>query len=96
MVMFRALFLPWGGLQVLTLRLRSSQLGVLACRPADRHVKCVLQIGKAVGAKVIAVARGPDKCAALEGLGADLVIDSATPKEPLRAAIKAVAPKGGH
>ncbi len=54
------------------------------------------QIGKAVGARVIAVARGPDKCAALEGLVADLVIDSATLKEPLRAAIKAVAPKGGR
>ena len=45
---------------------------------------------------MIAIARGPDKCAVLEGLGADLVIDSATLKEPLRAAIKAVAPKGGH
>ena len=49
-----------------------------------------------MGACVIAVARGPDKCAVLEGLGADLVIDSATLKEPLRAAIKAVAPKGGY
>lgn len=59
---------------------------------AVRH----LQIGKAVGAHVIAVARGRDKCAVLEGLGADLVIDSAALKEPLRIAIKSVAPKGMH
>ena len=55
-----------------------------------------LQIGKAVGAHVIAVARGRHKCAVLEDLGADLVIDSAALKEPLRVAIKSVAPKGMH
>jgi NADPH2:quinone reductase len=54
----------------------------------------VTQIGKALGACVIAVARGPDKCAVLEGLGADLVIDTSTLRQPLKAAIKEVAPKG--
>ena len=53
-----------------------------------------MQIGKAVGARVIAVARGPDKCAVLEGLGADLVIDTSMLQQPLKAAIKQVAPKG--
>lgn len=35
-----------------------------------------IQMGKAIGAKVIATARGADKCAFAESLGADLVIDS--------------------
>ncbi|MBW8733727.1 MAG: NAD(P)H-quinone oxidoreductase [Asticcacaulis sp.] len=35
-----------------------------------------IQMGKAVGAKVIATARGADKCAFAKSLGADLVIDS--------------------
>lgn len=35
-----------------------------------------IQISKAFGARVIATARGPDKCAYARGLGADLVIDS--------------------
>ena len=57
-------------------------------------VPIVTQIGKALGARVVAVARGPDKCAVLEGLGADLVIDTSTLQQPLKAAIKEVAPKG--
>jgi putative PIG3 family NAD(P)H quinone oxidoreductase len=35
-----------------------------------------IQMGKAFGAKVVATARGADKCAFARGLGADLVIDS--------------------
>lgn len=35
-----------------------------------------IQMGKAIGAKVIATARGADKCAFAKSLGADLVIDS--------------------
>ena len=35
-----------------------------------------MQIGKLLGAKVVAVARGPEKCALLSQLGADLVVDS--------------------
>lgn len=35
-----------------------------------------IQMGKAVGAKVIATARGADKCAFAKALGADLVIDT--------------------
>jgi len=35
-----------------------------------------IQMGKAFGAKVIATARGADKCAFARSLGADLVIDS--------------------
>jgi len=35
-----------------------------------------VQIGKVLGAKVIAVARGKEKCSFLQQLGADLVIDS--------------------
>lgn len=35
-----------------------------------------IQMGKAFGAKVIATARGPDKCAFATSLGADLVIDT--------------------
>lgn len=35
-----------------------------------------VQMGKAFGAKVIATARGADKCAFAAGLGADLVIDT--------------------
>ena len=53
------------------------------------------QVGKVLGAKVVAVARGPAKVALLEELGADLVLDSASLKLPLRAAVKEIAPKGG-
>ena len=35
-----------------------------------------MQIGKLLGAKVVAVARGNEKCALLSQLGADLVVDS--------------------
>ncbi len=35
-----------------------------------------IQMGKAIGARVIATARGGDKCAFAKSLGADLVIDS--------------------
>jgi putative PIG3 family NAD(P)H quinone oxidoreductase len=35
-----------------------------------------IQMGKAIGARVIATARGADKCAFARSLGADLVIDS--------------------
>jgi hypothetical protein len=37
-----------------------------------------MQIGKLLGAKVVAVARGNEKCALLSQLGADLVVDSVT------------------
>ncbi|MBW8883043.1 MAG: zinc-binding dehydrogenase, partial [Asticcacaulis sp.] len=40
-----------------------------------------IQMGKAFGAKVIATARGVDKCAFARGLGADLVIDTAANEE---------------
>lgn len=43
---------------------------------------------------MVAVARGSRKIALLEELGADLAIDSATLKEPLRTAVKRIAPKG--
>lgn len=35
-----------------------------------------IQMGKAIGARVVATARGPEKCAFAKGLGADLVVDS--------------------
>ena len=35
-----------------------------------------MQIGKLLGAKVVAVARGNEKCSLLSQLGADLVVDS--------------------
>ena len=51
-----------------------------------------MQIGKVVGARVVAVARGAAKAAMLRDLGADVVIDtSAHKEEPLRKLIK-VAP----
>ena len=40
-----------------------------------------IQMGKAFGAKVIATARGADKCAFARGLGADLVIDTETDED---------------
>jgi NADPH:quinone reductase len=40
-----------------------------------------IQLGKAWGAKVIATARGADKCAFAKGLGADLVIDTAADED---------------
>ena len=46
-----------------------------------------VQMGKAFGAKVIATARGADKCAFAKSLGADLVID--TDAEDFVAAVKA-------
>jgi putative PIG3 family NAD(P)H quinone oxidoreductase len=46
-----------------------------------------IQMGKAFGAKVIATARGADKCAFAKSLGADLVID--TDQEDFVAAVKA-------
>ena len=49
----------------------------------------VVQISKAMGAKVVAVCRGEAKAAALRQLGADSVIDtSQQPEKPLRALIK--------
>ncbi|KAK9802830.1 hypothetical protein WJX73_003729 [Symbiochloris irregularis] len=54
-----------------------------------------VQIAHTVGAKVVAVARGPEKAQALKGLGADHVIDTSTcGDKPLRQCIKAAAPKG--
>lgn len=53
-----------------------------------------LQIGKLLGAKVIAVARGRDKTVMLDHLGADLVIDSGVVSKPLKQRIKSVAPQG--
>ncbi|CAM3118265.1 NAD(P)H-quinone oxidoreductase [Asticcacaulis taihuensis] len=46
-----------------------------------------IQMGKAFGAKVIATARGADKCAFAQAMGADLVIDSDA--EDFVAAVKA-------
>ncbi|WP_040309212.1 NAD(P)H-quinone oxidoreductase [Asticcacaulis biprosthecium] len=46
-----------------------------------------IQMGKAWGAKVIATARGTDKCEFAKSLGADLVIDTAT-EEDFVAAVK--------
>lgn len=56
-------------------------------------VFCV-QLGKLAGARVVAVARGADKCALLKDLGADAVIDSTNlgPGE-LRQAISKAAPQ---
>lgn len=54
----------------------------------------MLQIGKLLGAKVIAVARGRDKTAMLGQLGADLVVDSGVVSKPLKHRIKSVAPQG--
>lgn len=47
-----------------------------------------VEIGKLLGARVIATARGPERCAAAGRAGADLTIDSDSPglKEALRAA----------
>lgn len=54
---------------------------------------CIVQISKVVGARVVAVARGKAKAAALRDLGADVVIDSSAHKEePLRKLIKANPP----
>ncbi|MFT4076319.1 MAG: NAD(P)H-quinone oxidoreductase [Asticcacaulis sp.] len=47
-----------------------------------------IQVGKAFGARVIATARGADKCAFAKEMGADLVIDSDA--EDFVAAVKAV------
>ena len=46
------------------------------------------QISKVLGATVVAVARGPDKAAALRELGADHVIDSGLSSAPLRQLVK--------
>lgn len=54
-----------------------------------------VQIAHVSGARVIAVARGAEKCQAIKGLGADHVIDSGSlGDKPLRSSIKAAAPKG--
>lgn len=53
-----------------------------------------VQIGKMLGAKVIAVARGRDKMAMLDQLGADLAIDSGLASKPLKQRIKSIAPSG--
>jgi sacsin len=59
-----------------------------------------VQVAKALGARVAAVARGADKAAALRAEGADVVVDAdacATPgglKAALKAADKTFAPKG--
>jgi NADPH-dependent curcumin reductase CurA len=55
-----------------------------------------LQIGKLVGARVIAVTSGAAKADYLRGLGADAVVDAAAAPEgaPLHKLIRAVAPKG--
>ena len=56
-----------------------------------------VQVAKALGARVAAVARGTAKCAALQAEGADLVIDSDTlthTKGGLKAALAGFAPRG--
>ena len=45
-----------------------------------------VQIGKVVGAKVIAVARGAAKAEVLRQLGADVVIDTSELQQPGQAA----------
>lgn len=53
-----------------------------------------VQLGKLAGARVVAVARGADKCALLKKLGADAVIDSSTlGPGGLRQAISEAAPQ---
>ncbi|KAL6780880.1 hypothetical protein ACKKBG_A08850 [Auxenochlorella protothecoides x Auxenochlorella symbiontica] len=52
-----------------------------------------VQLGRALGARVVAVARGPEKGVVLRAAGADAVIDSAAAGK-LRDAIKAAAPRG--
>lgn len=80
------------------------------CRVAHGHTVLVLgaaggvglaavQVAKALGARVIAVARGTAKCAALRSRESPhLVIDSETlyKERTLKQAIAAVAPKGVH
>ena len=54
-----------------------------------------VQLGRLLGARVIAVARGTVKCAALREEGADLVIDSSSlDKHGLRGPVSAFAPRG--
>lgn len=48
----------------------------------------LLQVSKVMGATVVAVARGPEKAAALRDLGADHVIDAAASSAPLRQQVK--------
>lgn len=52
----------------------------------------VLQIGKALGLMVIGSAGGPEKCALLKNLGADVAIDYR--EGDLQAQLRAAAPKG--
>ncbi|KAI8473312.1 MAG: hypothetical protein J3K34DRAFT_411610 [Monoraphidium minutum] len=56
-----------------------------------------VQIGKLVGARVIAVTSGAAKADYLRGLGSDAVVDAAAapPGTPLHKLIRAAAPKGG-
>jgi hypothetical protein len=79
---------------------RSRPLMALTCaptppnyRPPPTHTS---QIGKIVGARVVAVTSGATKAEFLRGLGADAVVDAAAapPGTPLHKLIKAVAPKG--
>lgn len=53
-----------------------------------------VQIGKLLGARVVAVVTGPDKVPFVSRQGADHVIDASALKQPLHQAIKAAAPKG--
>uniref|UniRef100_A0A7S0S512 Enoyl reductase (ER) domain-containing protein n=1 Tax=Chlamydomonas leiostraca TaxID=1034604 RepID=A0A7S0S512_9CHLO len=57
-----------------------------------------VQIAKVIGAKVIAVTQGAQKCDFLRQQGADAVIDTSTmsKEQPLHKLIKAHAPKGVH
>ncbi len=59
------------------MRLTACMLHVSRWPAADATLswRC-MQIGKLLGAKVVAVARGNEKCALLSQLGADLVVDS--------------------
>jgi D-arabinose 1-dehydrogenase-like Zn-dependent alcohol dehydrogenase len=57
----------------------------------------LLQISKLLGARVVAVTAGVDKAAYLKRLGADDVIDTASPEaqgQKLHKLIAAAAPKG--
>lgn len=76
-------------------RLRAGQV-VLVLGAAGGVGLAAVQVAKAMGARVAAVARGTAKCAALQGEGADLVIDTDTlsSKGGLKAALAGFAPRG--
>ena len=73
-------------------RLQAGQ-SVLVLGAAGGVGIAAVQIAKAVGARVAAVCRGEDKCAALRHEGADLVLNSESVTD-LRSALRSFAPRG--